>query len=502
MRGPLVGGGGMLSGGIDLGRTEISIAEGLGASVQAALDQVDHLDPPPAGEVTLDRARVGETRAAQTRATAPASASTSGSARPARSSCAAAASTSSSAASSASGARTTDIQPVGQFDLRRGRLVVLGQRIEFDEGSLQLVGNLDPQLHFVARTQSPATSPRSSPSRAASPRPRSPSPPSRRCPRTRCWRGCSSTAPPPTSRPSSSPSSPPRRPSSPAAAAPGILARLRGATGLDDLDIITQEDGSTAVRAGKYLEEQHLRRRADRHRGRQPRRDQPRRQRQGHRPRLGRLRRQHHARHLLRARLLNSRRKSLGTSLDFPSGRRTGYPTQSVSYSGAPHAPAPRLARRCAWSPLAAPGRRRRGQHLLLAPLRHRRAALQRLHRADRHPGQPHRGHAGGADRPDEGRGRQQPRRHLPDRRRRPHLARRPARACCSRSTPRSSTSASRRTCATPTATGSASRSARGSSSTPRTASRTRRRPTTRWPIPSGRAGSASARRRASTTCR
>ena len=42
--------------------------------------------------------------------------------------------------------------------------------------------------------------------------------------------------------------------------------------------------------------------------------------------------------------------------------------------------------------------------------------------------GQPHRGHARGADRPDAGRGRQQPGRHLPDRRRRPHLARRQGR--------------------------------------------------------------------------
>ena len=42
-RGPLVGGGGMLSGQIDLGRTEISMAEGLGANAQAALDQVDHV---------------------------------------------------------------------------------------------------------------------------------------------------------------------------------------------------------------------------------------------------------------------------------------------------------------------------------------------------------------------------------------------------------------------------------------------------------------------------
>ena len=29
-----------------------------------------------------------------------------------------------------------------------------GQRIDFDEGSVQLVGNLDPLLHFVAQTQS------------------------------------------------------------------------------------------------------------------------------------------------------------------------------------------------------------------------------------------------------------------------------------------------------------------------------------------------------------
>jgi translocation and assembly module TamB len=34
---------------------------------------------------------------------------------------------------------------------------------------------------------------------------------------------------------------------------PGFLGELRGATGLDDLDIITQEDGSTAVRAGRYV---------------------------------------------------------------------------------------------------------------------------------------------------------------------------------------------------------------------------------------------------------
>ena len=34
---------------------------------------------------------------------------------------------------------------------------------------------------------------------------------------------------------------------------PGIMEQLRNATGLDDLDVVTAEDGSTAVRAGRYV---------------------------------------------------------------------------------------------------------------------------------------------------------------------------------------------------------------------------------------------------------
>ena len=33
------------------------------------------------------------------------------------------------------------------------------------------------------------------------------------------------------------------------------MSQIRDATGLDDLDVITEEDGATAVRAGKYLDE-------------------------------------------------------------------------------------------------------------------------------------------------------------------------------------------------------------------------------------------------------
>jgi len=47
----------------------------------------------------------------------------------------------------------SDVVPVGQFDLIRGRIVVLGQRIVFTEGSITLLGDLDPELRLVAQTQ-------------------------------------------------------------------------------------------------------------------------------------------------------------------------------------------------------------------------------------------------------------------------------------------------------------------------------------------------------------
>jgi translocation and assembly module TamB len=46
-----------------------------------------------------------------------------------------------------------NIQPVGAFELLRGRLSILGQRLDFEVGTVTLVGDLDPQLNFVARTE-------------------------------------------------------------------------------------------------------------------------------------------------------------------------------------------------------------------------------------------------------------------------------------------------------------------------------------------------------------
>ena len=252
MTGPLVGGGGRIAGTIDLGRTEISIAEGLGAS-QAALEQVAHVDTPRPVQITLDRARLGTAPprpgrpgpgiGIDVRINAPNQIFVRGRGLDVE-----------LAGALRIQGTTTDIQPVGQFNLRRGRLIVLGQRIDFDEGSLQLVGNLDPQIHFVAETQSEdVTAIITVDGRVSAPRitfsSEPPLPEDEVLARVLFNRSTQNLSAFQVAQLA-------------AAAAelaggggPGILSQIRGATGLDDLDIVTQDDGSTAVRAGKYLDD-------------------------------------------------------------------------------------------------------------------------------------------------------------------------------------------------------------------------------------------------------
>ena len=248
--GPLLGNG-LISGQIDLDATEISIAEGLGAGASANLEQVIHHLPPPRVRETLARAQVGvpqtqtrEPSGSQLRLDvlirAPRQIFVRGRGLDVE-----------LGGETRIRGTVSDIQPVGQFDLRRGRLSILGQRLDFDEGSLTLVGNLDPQIHFVARTQSEDVTAMVTVSGSA-------------------------TAPEITF--SSEPELPQdevlarilfNRSSDSlsafqlaqlaAAAAElaggggGVMERLRTSTGLDDLDIITEENGSTAVRAGRYV---------------------------------------------------------------------------------------------------------------------------------------------------------------------------------------------------------------------------------------------------------
>jgi translocation and assembly module TamB len=251
--GPLVGGGGLVSGEIVLGRTEISVAEGFGAAVQAAVNEVEHVRPPPGVAATLERARVGTPgeREAPTRTgigldvriSAPSQIFVRGRGLDVE---------------LGGGLRiqgtTTDVRPVGQFDLRRGRLLILGQRIEFDEGSLQLVGNLDPIVHFVARTQSQdVTAIVTVEGRVSSPEihfsSEPPLPEDEVLARVLFNRTTQNLSAFQLAQLAAAAAE------LAGAGGPGVMSQIRGATGLDDLDIITEDDGSTAIRAGRYIDE-------------------------------------------------------------------------------------------------------------------------------------------------------------------------------------------------------------------------------------------------------
>lgn len=243
-----------MSGEIDLGSTEISVAEGLGGNAQAVLDDVIHRLPPPRVQQTLDRARVGTPRTREAsgsgqlltnilirapnrifvrgrgldvelggelRITGP----------------------------------TNAIVPVGQFTLRRGRLEVLGQRIDFDEGSLQLTGNLDPQIDFVARTSSgdvtaiiTVAGRVSSPEITFSSQP--PLPQDEVLARIIFNRSVGNLSPFQIAQLASAAAD-----LAGGGGGTGLIGALRGATGFDDLDIVTEENGETALRAGRYIDD-------------------------------------------------------------------------------------------------------------------------------------------------------------------------------------------------------------------------------------------------------
>ncbi|MFW7358362.1 MAG: translocation/assembly module TamB domain-containing protein [Brucella sp.] len=146
MRDPLI------SGRIDVDRAEISVPENLGGG--AAYVPVRHKNTPKNVQVTLDRAKV-ETR--RSRVPTP-------TARPTVPRLDVLINAPNQIFVRGRGLDTelggrlrltgpvTDIKPVGSFDMIRGRIGILGQRITFDEGHVTLVGDLNPQLNFVARS--------------------------------------------------------------------------------------------------------------------------------------------------------------------------------------------------------------------------------------------------------------------------------------------------------------------------------------------------------------
>ncbi|MBX3596806.1 MAG: translocation/assembly module TamB domain-containing protein [Rhizobiaceae bacterium] len=148
----------------------------------------------------------------------------------------------------------TDIQPVGGFNLIRGRLGILGQRITFDEGTVTLVGDLDPFLDFTARSSGSditvfvtVRGRVSALEISFSSQPQLPE--DEVLARLIFNRGINELSPFQIAQLAAA-----------AAELAGgsnnsLLGNLRKATGLDDLDVVTDSKGNAAVRAGRYIQD-------------------------------------------------------------------------------------------------------------------------------------------------------------------------------------------------------------------------------------------------------
>ena len=147
----------------------------------------------------------------------------------------------------------SDVRPVGGFSLNRGRLAILGQRVTFESGTVTLTGNLDPHINLLARTEGDGITVFVTVSgRASAPQ----------------FSFTSNPALPEDevlarlifnrSTGELSPLQLARLAGAAAEIAGGgtsLSESLRGAAGLADLDIVTDESGNLAVQAGQYIQD-------------------------------------------------------------------------------------------------------------------------------------------------------------------------------------------------------------------------------------------------------
>ncbi|WP_295950037.1 translocation/assembly module TamB domain-containing protein [uncultured Bartonella sp.] len=145
-----------------------------------------------------------------------------------------------------------EIHPVGGFQMLRGRFEILSQRLTFTEGTVTLVGNLNPEVNFVATTQGSditVTVTVSGTINALSVSFTSVPilPQDEVLARLIFNRSISELSPFQIAQLASA-----------AAELAGVtntslLGSLRSTTGLDDLDVVTDKQGNTGVKAGRYI---------------------------------------------------------------------------------------------------------------------------------------------------------------------------------------------------------------------------------------------------------
>lgn len=246
--GPLTAGG-LLSGNVSIERADITIPEGLGPD--STLIAVDHRNAPPQVQATQARARVDERAQGGSAVPAPIRLDVTISA-PNQIFLRGRGLDAEVGGSLRITGNVNAIQPVGGFELIRGRLAILGQRIDFESGTVTLIGDLDPYIDLVARTEGEGitvfvtvTGRASSPQISFSSQPMLPE--DEVLARLLFNRSVGELSPLQLAQLAAA-----------AAELAGggsnsLLDSLRRATGLDDLDIITDAQGNAGVRAGRYL---------------------------------------------------------------------------------------------------------------------------------------------------------------------------------------------------------------------------------------------------------
>lgn len=242
----------LLSGNLRIEKADITIPESFGSAT--ALVDAKHINTPAGAAATLARAKVGE------RGTK------SGTARPSALQLDVTVSAPNQIFVRGRGLDAevggevkltgplTDIRPVGGFQLSRGRLAILGQRVTFEQGQVTLVGDLDPYIDFRASTEGDGitvyvdvTGRASAPDIVFSSTPTLPE--DEVLSRLLFKRSMGELTPLQLAK---------------LAAAAAELAggsntslvdSLRSKAGLADLDLVTGDDGNLAVQAGTYIED-------------------------------------------------------------------------------------------------------------------------------------------------------------------------------------------------------------------------------------------------------
>lgn len=150
---------------------------------------------------------------------------------------------------------TGDVIPIGRFELIRGRIALLGTRLDITEGSATLQGDFDPYLRLRAESRAgeyrvfiTLDGPASDPEIGFSSEPGLPE--DEVLAQLLFGRSVAALSPVQLVQLADAAASLAGGPRN-----AGFLANLRDGLGLDDLDLQTDEEGNAAIRAGRYISE-------------------------------------------------------------------------------------------------------------------------------------------------------------------------------------------------------------------------------------------------------